>query len=337
MSQPKVSLQHIATQLGVSVKTVSGALHNRSIRMSDATRERIRSLAAELGYNPNLIARGMRQGVMPIIGLIGDGLITQPFATEIMRSLDKILRTHGLSVLVTDIGRRRRIEHGIAELQRLMPRAIAYASMYHRVVALPPEARGNVHLLINCRAESDEVPALVPAEEQAAFAITDHLIGRGRRAIAFLNLPGLLAGEKRERGFRAAHATHGLVVDEAWLRPATHGAAYSDRARSLVYDWIAQWTASPRQPDAILCGNDRVALEVYGALRRAGLHIPDDVAVASFDNQVEIAARLDPPLTTMALPHREMGRRAGEILAGLRTPPRTVEEIPFRLVERASA
>ena len=335
MSQPKVSLRHIAAQLGVSVKTVSGALHNDSIRMSDETRERIRTLAEDLGYTPNLIARGMRQGVMPIVGLIGDGLITQPFATEIMRNLDNVLRTHGLSVIVTDIGGRRGVEHGIAELQRLMPREIAYASMYHRIVALSPAARGAVRLLINCRAEGDVVPALVPAEEQAGFAITDHLIARGRRAIAFLNLPGLLAGERRERGFRAAHGAHGLAVEAAWIRPATQG-AYSDRARSLVFDQVAEWMGSPRRPDAILCGNDRVALEVYGALRRAGLGIPDDVAVASFDNQVEIAARLDPPLTTMALPHREMGRMAGEILAGLKPPPETVEEIPFRLVERAS-
>ena len=94
--------------------------------------------------------------------------------------------------------------------------------------------------------------------------------------------------------------------------------------------------AAERRPDAILCGNDRIALEVYGALRRGGWRIPQHVSVASFDNQVEIAARLDPPLTTMALPHREMGRRAGEILAGVGSPPEDVEEIPFRLVERAS-
>lgn len=66
--------------------------------------------------------------------------------------------------------------------------------------------------------------------------------------------------------------------------------------------------------------------EVYAALRRCGATIPDDVAVASFDNQVEIATRLDPPLTTMALPHRAMGRRAAEILlAEDRAPVRGAE------------
>lgn len=336
MSSSKVSLRHIASQLGVSVKTVSGALHNRSIRMSDETRERIRKLAEELGYKPNLVARGMRQGALPIVGLIGEGLITQPFATEIMRSLDNVLRAHGLSVLVTDIGGQRGVEHGIAEIQRLMPSRIAYASMYHRAVPMPPQAGDSIELLINCRAEGGRIPALVPAEEAAGFAIASHLIERGRRAIAFLNLPGLLAGELRAQGFRRAHAAHGLAVEEGWLAPATRGPAYTDRAHSLVYDRIGQWMAAERRPDAILCGNDRIALEVYGALRRGGWRIPQHVSVASFDNQVEIAARLDPPLTTMALPHREMGRRAGEILAGVGSPPEDVEEIPFRLVERAS-
>jgi len=92
---------------------------------------------------------------------------------------------------------------------------------------------------------------------------------------------------------------------------------------------------SPR-PDAVLCGNDRVALEVYGALHRLGIVIPDDVAVASFDNQVDIAARLDPPLTTMALPHRLMGRRAVEAITGSWAFSKPIEELPFRLVERRS-
>lgn len=337
MSRAKVSLQDIAGRLGVSVKTVSGALHgDGSIRMSPDTRERIRALADELGYVPNLVARGMRRGVMPIIGIVADGLITQPFATEIMRAFDNSMRADGLSVIVTSTGSGRPVAASIAELQRLMPQAIAYATMYHQVVELPTEARDAVRLMINCRDAEDVIPSLVPAECEAGATITRHLIANGRRRIAFINLPGLLAGELRAAGFRDAHAAAGLAVDETLLRPATRG-TYSGQARSLVFEHVAElFGGAAERPDAILCGNDRVALEVYGALRRHDLAIPRDVAVASFDNQVEIAARLDPPLTTMALPHRAMGRRAAEILAGHEAPAGSVEEIPFRFVERAS-
>jgi len=112
--------------------------------------------------------------------------------------------------------------------------------------------------------------------------------------------------------------------------------SYTDLARSLVASHVGELLQGAARPDAILCGNDRVAMEVFAALRRAGAGIPDDIAVASFDNQIDIATRLDPPLTTMELPHRAMGRRAGEILAGLKAPSQQIEEIPFRLVERAS-
>ncbi len=336
MARSKVSLQDIAGRLGVSVKTVSGALNgDGSIRMADDTRQRIRLLADELGYVPNVVARGMRQGVMPIIGIVADGLITQPFATEIMRAFDNSVRTDGLSVIVTSTGSGRTVEASLSELQRLMPRAIAYATMFHQVVALPAATEGAISLMINCRDADGTIPALVPAERAAGATITRLLLAAGRRRIAFINLPGLLAGELRAEGFRDAHAEAGIAVDEALLRPATRG-SYTNQARSLVFEHVAALFGDAERPDAILCGNDRVALEVYGALRRHALRIPDDVAVASFDNQVEIAARLDPPLTTMALPHRAMGRRAAEILAGHGAPARTIEEIPFRLVERAS-
>jgi DNA-binding LacI/PurR family transcriptional regulator len=151
-----------------------------------------------------------------------------------------------------------------------------------------------------------------------------------------LNLPGILAGRLREEGFRSQFNAAGLAVVERWIRPATSGRQYSDLARSLVLPTVQELLAQTPRPDAILCGNDRVALEVYGALRRVGASIPDDVAVASFDNQAEIASRLDPPLTTMALPHRTLGRRAAEILLGEQQPAGLIEEIPFRLVERAS-
>ncbi|MCX5494777.1 LacI family DNA-binding transcriptional regulator [Kaistia dalseonensis] len=337
MPDAKISLQDIARRLGVSAKTVSGALHgDGSIRMAEGTRARIKALADELGYVPNMVARGMRQGVMPIIGIVADGLITQPFATEILRAFDNSVRTEGLSVVVTSVGDPSTVEASVAELQRFMPRAIAYAAMYHQVVDLPKAARGAVKLMINCRDSEGEIASLVPAEREAAEAIVNHLFDRGRKSIAFLNLPGLLAGTMREDGFRAAHAARGLAPNEAWIRPATRGPLYSDRARSLVFAHVQEMLSGPVRPDAILCGNDRVALEAYNTLRRIGARIPEDVAVASFDNQVEIAARLDPPLTTMALPHRAIGRRAAEILAGQGRRANSIEEIPFRLVERAS-
>lgn len=336
MASAKPALQDIAKRAGVSVKTVSGALHGGDVRMSEETRARIQAIAEEMGYVTNVAARAMRQGWLPIIGLVAEGVLTTPFATDIVRALDSAARRHDLAVIATNIGGKRGLRDGIVEIQRFVPKAIVLAAMYHKTVEIPEDLRKSIRVTINCRDPDSGIPALVPAEREAGREITRHLIGRGRRRIAFLNLPGLLAGGLREAGFRDALAEAGLDTPAGWVRPATRGGHYTDLARSAVAEHIAELMAGTPRPDAILCGNDRVALEVYGALRRVGAAIPEDVAVASFDNQVDIASRLDPPLTTMALPHRAMGRIAVDAVTGSWSPSGTIEELPFRLVERSS-
>ncbi|MBX5142306.1 LacI family DNA-binding transcriptional regulator [Rhizobium lentis] len=330
------SLNDIAARAGVSVKTVSGALHGGSARMSEETRQRIKGIAEELGYVTNFAARSMRQGWMPLVGLVADDLITSPFATEIIRGLDGAVRASDMAVFAMTLGGHRSVGSILDEMRRFRPRAIAYAAMYHKSVDLPAEFADTVGVMINCRDANDRVTSLVPDETGAAIEITQYLIEAGRRNIAFINLPGILAGELRELGFRQALDHAGINGAGAVVLPAVGKAVYSDRAPSLVATHVHELMKGTRPPDAILCGNDRVAMEVYAALRRSGATIPDDVAVASFDNQVEIASRLDPPLTTMALPHRAMGRQAAHILLAEDRPPVGVQKLPFQLVERAS-
>lgn len=304
--------------------------------MSEETRQRIKGIAEELGYVTNFAARSMRQGWMPLVGLVADDLITSPFATEIIRGLDGAVRASDMAVFAMTLGGHRSVGSILDEMRRFRPRAIAYAAMYHKSVDLPAEFADTVGVMINCRDANDRVTSLVPDETGAAIEITQYLIEAGRRNIAFINLPGILAGELRELGFRQALDHAGINGAGAVVLPAVGKAVYSDRAPSFVATHVHELMKGPRPPDAILCGNDRVAMEVYAALRRSGATIPDDVAVASFDNQVEIASRLDPPLTTMALPHRAMGRQAAHILLAEDRPPVGVQKLPFQLVERAS-
>ncbi|MGR9179821.1 LacI family DNA-binding transcriptional regulator (plasmid) [Rhizobium leguminosarum] len=329
-----VSLSDIAERAGVSVKTVSGALHGGSARMSDDTRQKIKAIAEDLGYVTNLAARGVRQGWLPLVGVVSDGLITSPFATEIVRGLDGAARSAGMAVFAVNHRSGQSIGSVLDEVQQFRPRAVAYAAMYHKHVALPDRLAGAVGVMINCREAAGRVTALVPDEEGGAREIVRYLLVAGRRRIAFINLPGILAGTLREMGFRAALEEGG--IDPVGVLPAVRRSVYSDRAPSLVASHVEALLKSGQRPDAILCGNDRVAMEVYAALARAGLRIPDDIAVASFDNQVEIASRLDPPLTTMALPHRAMGRLAMEILLAEQPEPPHLRKLPFHLVERAS-
>lgn len=330
------SLADVAAAAGVSIKTASGALHGGNARMAKDTRQRVISVAADLGYVVDMAARGTRTGVLPIVGMIADGLITSPFATEIMRVFDNSLKGSGLSVLVSNLRRSDLVDEEVAGLNRFKPQAIVYASMFHKLVPLSASAAGTIQLMVNCQSTVSSQPALVPDETAAAVAITELMLETGRRNIAFLNLPGLLAGELRLQGFLAAHLGRGLSVAEGRVRMAVDASVYHDRARSLVGRQLQDWFSGADRPDAILCGNDRVAFEVYNCLRRLGLSIPADVAVGSFDNQVDIAARLDPPLTAMALPHRAMARAAANIVLGRQERPDGVIKFPFTLVRRAS-
>ena len=304
--------------------------------MSEATHQRIHQIAKELGYITNLAARGVRQGWVPLVGLVADGLITSPFATEIMRGLDTGVRAADMAVFAMMLGERHDVTTVLEEVRRFRPRSIGYAATYHKIVTLPPNATDIINVMINCQDAEGHVLSLVPDDERAALDISRYLLDSGRQSLAFINLPGLLAGELRAVGFRQALVEAGYAGEAAILLPAVQDSTYSDRAQSLVAAHVEALFNRPTPPDAILCGNDRVAMEVYAALNRLGRRIPDDVAVASFDNQVEIATRLDPPLTTMALPHRIMGSMAADILLSAEPPAREVRKIPFQLIERQS-
>ena len=114
----RANLLDVAKRAGVSVKTASGALNGSMARMSAETRDGIESIAAEIGYVANLAASSTRKGYMPIVGILADGLITSPYATDIMRSFDRAVRRQGMTVLVTNIAGGD-VEAGVADITRL--------------------------------------------------------------------------------------------------------------------------------------------------------------------------------------------------------------------------
>ena len=328
-------LRDIAQAAGVSIKTASGALSgSTSIRMSAATRARILEVAEAMGYRPNLAAQAMRSGVMPIVGVLSDGVITSPFASDIMRGLDNGLRRHSLVAMTATL--RGGVASNLDNLARFQPRAIVYVSSYHRILSFEAADAARIALLINCQAPGSGLPAIVPDEEQAGREIAALLLTSGRRRIGFITMPGLVASELRLKGIEEAHEAAGAAMDPAHVFPSVGRSHYNDWARGTVHDRLAALKESGNLPDALICGNDRIALELYMAAQRLGLRIPDDLAVGSFDNQIEIAQRLHPRLTTMALPFRSIGSTASEIVSRAAPAQHAITRLPFRLVTRES-
>ncbi|WP_298819085.1 LacI family DNA-binding transcriptional regulator [Chloroflexus sp.] len=329
------SMYDVARLAGVSQTTVSFVVNNvASAAISQETRDRVWAAIHALGWRPNAMARGLRTRHSQTLGLISDEVATSPYAVRMILGAQEKAWAGSQMLLVVNTSGQRDIEQ--TALQFMLERRVEgllYATMYHHEVVPPPEIGLVPAVLLNCFVADRSLPAIVPDEQQGGYTATEALIRRGHRRIAFVNetipMPALFG---RLEGYRQALADYGLPFDPTLVR----------RCHSNAQDTFAvvrELLELPDRPTAIFCFNDKMAMGAYDAIKRAGLRIPQDVAVIGFDNLELIAAQLYPPLTTVALPHYEMGQRAVELLqtlsAGEQLPP-IQHTIPCPLVERAS-
>lgn len=332
----RVGIKDVARAAGVSATTVSLILNGRSEeRFSDATRNRVRELAAEMGYSPNSLARGLRTKRTQTIGLLSDEVTTTPFAVRMLAAANETARQRGylLFVLNTDADPAVEVE-AIDLLQRQQVAGLVYAFMHHRVVEPPPGLPPGT-VFLDGRPRRGGYPAVVPDDRAGGRAATTALTERGHQRIAYVDDEERpVASPLRLQGYRDALRKAGLAFDPALHvsgPPLAHGGLAAVGA--LLDRPVGE------RPTALFCFNDRMAMGAYRAARHRGLRIPQDVSIVGYDDQQYIAADLDPPLTTVALPHYEMGRWAIEALFDRMGGARRSDEVvrmPCPLVPRDS-
>lgn len=332
----RVGIKDVARAAGVSVATVSLALNDTDARIPAATRERVRTTAREIGYTPNTLARSLRRGRTHTIGLISDQIATTPFAVRMIEATQDVAREHGHLLFLVNTGSDPEVEReAIDGLLNHQVDGLVYACMWHQVVQAPAGLPAGT-VFLDARPEGGGFPAVVPDDHGGAVAAVQELIDAGHRRIAYLDAgedPLPIASSLRLAGYRSALEAAGLPLDPALhVRGATTalgGRAAADALLELPPD---------RRPTAVFCFNDRMAMGVYAAARHHGLDIPQDLSVVGYDDQQLIAAELDPPLTTVALPHYEMGRWAMEVLLGQQSAAEGdgVTHMPCPLIRRAS-
>lgn len=310
-SSPRVTLADVAARVGVTKSAISGVLNNRpGIRVSAATRARILEAVEEMGYRPDVVARTLSRGDSTFIGVVADALATTPFAGEILLGAQEEAWERGFTLLVANTEGDRHVEDAAIKMMvEHRVRGILYSTWYHHEVTLPASLTGVRHVLVNCFDPSlPNAAALVPDELQGGRDATRLLLDAGHRHIAFINSDQPApATTGRLEGFRQALSDVPSSVGTVETVAPDQEGGYVAAQRLLA-------TAQP--PTAVFCYNDRVAMGLYDALRDSGRRVPDDMSVVGFDNQEILAAHLRPPLTTMALPHAELGRRAvRELLA----------------------
>ncbi len=332
LTKKRVTLADVARLAGLSSAAASMILTGRpDTRLSAEAHDRVHAAAAQLGYRPNIAARALRTDTTRTIAFISDYVATTRYASGLIRgALEEAEKAnHVMLVLETGGEPAREVQAIEAALDRQVD-GIIFAAMRAREVFVPQVPLSTRVVMLNGTSSRFNCSVL-----------PDELKG-GRRAVELLHQAGIRDGialighsELAERGlFRSETVARriagihqamqdfglGFIAEEScWEWEPAHG-----------YELVRKVLQRGQPIRALLCLNDRLSLGAYQALAEAGLSIPDDISVVSFDND-EIASYLRPGLTTIALPHEEMGRHAVRLLLSGETDQHLLIDMPVIL------
>lgn len=308
-ARPRVLLRDVAERARVSSTTASLVLGGRDVRVTEQTRQRVLRAARELDYRPNLTARSLRTHVSSTIGLVADTIVTGQYGGEMIRGSLTAALEHGHRLLVCEYEGDPGLEPLLIEdLVARQVDGLLYTTASHDRVELPSSLDGQRVVLVNCESDTS-FPSVVPDEVAGGRAAARLLTQAGHREGIVLvgeTLASKLPAIRRLEGITAGLAEVGTApteqLDCLWWPEA-------------AFDIVTETLAGGLRPRALICLNDRIALGTYQALAEAGLRVPEDISVVSFDDS-ELASWLRPALSTIALPEFEMGRLAVDLLLG---------------------
>lgn len=328
-----VTIKDVAAHAGVAFKTVSRVVNNDPT-VKPKNREKVLKAIQELGYRPNRAAQMTRRKKSGIIGFIADELLRVPYTFDLIRGAQDLAWRHNKELMVLNVNvDKYSVEGAVDHLFEHRAEGIIYAAMYHREVSVPSQLAEVPAVLANCYDSSGLYPSIVPDEKEAAREITQTLLDKGYQRVLFLNLnENIIAGRLRKAGVEQAFAENNLNTENVVIESVIVRENQTERsvARERAADLITRF-----KPDAILCGQDPIAVEVYFVAQALGLQVGKDIGIASFDDWDIIPTLLQPGLTTMALPHYYMGQWAFNYLLDERSD-KIKETARFSLVNRQS-
>lgn len=328
----RVTLANVAQEAGVSTAAVSYALNGQR-GISDETRARILDVAQRVGFRPNQLARALRSGRSHVIGLLLAD-ITNPFYTEIAAGVIRGSAELGHETFVSDI----REEH--ISLTKAVDALLDHQCDGLIFTSLDEAARPILEGLARLGTPFVQLVRHVPGvaadfvgvdDEAVGRTAAQHILERGCRDVAILAGPQTSSAS---RG-RVVGVRHGLEADGAGI------AQHRWRECALTYDSgyveaISLLSGSAKPPDAIICGNDVMALGAIDAIIDRGWRVPEDIAVVGCDDMSFSSSRLI-QLTTVALPREEMGLTAVRLLVDRIADPTLAARrkvLPHKLIVR---
>ncbi|MDH3788848.1 MAG: LacI family transcriptional regulator [Xanthomonadales bacterium] len=332
-----VSIKDVARLAEVSIATVSRCVNDPD-RVRASTRNRVEAAILQTGYSPNPLAQSFRRGktkvIMVVLPSVGD-----PFFTEVMKGLREVANASGYSLLIneTQFNTMTADEIGAMVVSRQADGIVLLASVSpFGTAVLSSDNNRRLPVVVGCEIVSLQAagyPSVHIDNQAAAIEVTDYLLELGHRRIAFIHgQESSLLTKDREDGYRLSMLAAGLSIEDGWVVGGNLTITGAIQATQKLL-------RHRHRPTAIFCANDEMAMGCMHAIKSAGLKIPQDVSVIGFDD-VRYAAIMDPPLSSVRQPAKDIGeqvmlRLLGEIETGRSTDAEPVI-VPHELVLRRS-
>ncbi|MEU5134244.1 LacI family DNA-binding transcriptional regulator [Streptomyces californicus] len=323
-------IKDVAAEAGVSVATVSRVLNGHP-SVSQEARTRVLAAVEALGYRPNAVARSLRTAQTRTLGLVISDVLN-PYFTELARFVEEEARALGYSVIIGNADERPDLQdHHVRTLidRRIDGLLVSPAdggTPLLRDVALS----GTPMVFVDRWIPGIDVPVVRADGTGAVRDLVAHLHGLGHRRLAIIAGPAATTtGDERVEAFRGALRDHGLALPDAYIGQGDFQAASGRRATEGFLE-----LAEP--PEVVFAADNLMALGALDAIRARGLRVPEDVALAAFDD-IPWFVHTGPPITAVAQPTADLARAAVRALAD-RIEGRTPQSVtlPARLVVRRS-
>ncbi len=298
----------IAKKAKVSIATVSRALNNDP-KVKEETKNLVVKIATELNYKPNLVARNFAKKTSNIIGLILPD-IADEFFSELIKGVDKVSFQHNFYTMVISSHRYQKLEETLSSILRnglLGGMILLVANISKELKAILSQTK-IPFVLVSGGAHSSDYDVVSVDNYQGAYDMTNYLI----RKCGYKNIAHISGPKDNEdaiiriKAFQNALKDNGISVNRSFL-------VEGNFTRESGVQAAMKLMSFKNKPEVIFAANDMMALGCYDAASKKGFSIPDDIAIAGFDD-IFVSQYLNPPLTTVRAQIEDEGKHAAELL-----------------------
>lgn len=296
----------VAARAGVSRTTVSRVL-NDSVRVDENTRQKVKKVIEELGYEPNRVAQSLRKQSTQMIAVLVPR-ISNPFYSMLMQGIEREAAMHGYHVILcnTENDPQKELQY-LKMIEHQQVDGIIMTSFCNSKDTVRSFESYGAIVLIGEYTEDNIFPTVTVDHYKATYTATEHLLKLGHRKVGMVKGSQVsLIARDRERGFRKALADYKVEIKEEWIKDSVYSILHGK-------EYVKSLLLCRDRPTAVFAANDELAVGIIQEVKEQGLRVPQDLAVVGFDGQL-IGTIIEPHLTTIVQPIEQLGSKGMSLM-----------------------